>query len=514
MDHKLNKEHYFSKFIKMDFTFFILFLMIFPSILLIIASINFLLGSEDFGLGLLIGSSGIFIPGLYIAVKYYLEKKKFIKTLSDAEKTDKLTGLVNFSCFREAVKTILNQKKIIVNNKRLGVTTISIDRLKIINNALGYVMGDEVIIKVKDRIQDILEKNDFLSRQGNFFLIYSYEDESSINKKLTVLLDKLQSLPITDNNDISLSVSIGFAFCDSSYIQDEDSLLKKSEIARDYAKRNGGNQYLIYNDKMETKSLDDLFLENELKEAINKDEIIVHYQPKIDSIKHKITGAEALVRWKNSKRGYINPDKFISIAEDIGMIHAIGDFVIDKSIQQLKIWEESGYKNLTISVNVSAKQFKNCDLPSIIRDKLHKYDVSSNKLELEITESLLIEDRESTIKTLKEIKSIGIQISIDDFGTKYSSLQYLKDFPVNTIKIDRNFVNGLLDNKHDSAIVSSIILLSNRVGYNVIAEGVENESQLKALNAEGCYMIQGYLFSKPLPPEDFIKYMEAFENKF
>lgn len=506
------KEGNNDKVFKLDFTLFILFLLVFTIVLFSVAIINLLLGSEEFGVGLLIGSCGIFIPGIYMILKFYLGQRSYIKQLSDVENIDKLTGLINFTFFRSSLKKILKENEIRKNNNLLGVMTIGIDKLKFINNALGYEIGDEIIVKVKDKIVDTLGRDNFISRQGNIFLVYSYESDISLKVKLEKLLEQLQSLPISPTeNDISVSVSIGFAFCDESYIKDEDVLLKKSEIARDYAKRNGGNQYLIYNDKMESKSLDDLFLENELKVALVRNELSVHYQPKIDTKSNKVIGAEALIRWKNPLRGNISPDKFIAIAENIGMINAIGEFVIERSCEQIKRWENLGFDDLTVSINVSAKQFKHYDLLSVIRENISKYGISPHKLEIEITESLLIEDKESTLKILKDIKSCGIKISVDDFGTKYCSLQYLKDYPVNTLKIDRNFINGMLNNKHDSAIVSTVVLLANRIGYSVIAEGVENKEQLEALKNEGCYLIQGYYFSKPLTEDEFIDYIKKFE---
>lgn len=495
-----------------DVMVFAVFFILFMFTLIVSGVFNIMVGAEGFGIGLLIGGAGILFCVSYFFVKWLIYERasrvEMTEKLEEATKKDELTSLMSNTAFRKEIKIMIDSFEINEDTKVL-CTVIGIDRFTHINQSYGYNIGDKIITEFAQRLKKLLGTTDVISRlNGDEFAIVSVVETKDIDFKLNLLKNILNDKYIikNDNDDINviLSVSIG-----SSYLErDEetsDNLLNKSQIAMSYSKKHGGGQFSIYTDNMESKNIADLQMENELREAITNNELVVHYQPKYSIKTGEIVGAEALVRWYDPrKKVLVPPLQFIKIAEDIGIIGEIGKFVLKDACEEIEFWKKIG-KDIKISVNLSTKQFKEVDLLDNIKTTVECYDIPHKNIELEVTESLLMDDVENGIKILQELRDLGIRISIDDFGTGYSSLAYLKLIPTNTIKVDRSFVNNIENSSKDVAIVSTIIHLAHSLGCDVVAEGVETLEQLKILEANNCDYVQGYYFSKPLPKDEFRK---------
>jgi EAL domain-containing protein (putative c-di-GMP-specific phosphodiesterase class I) len=275
------------------------------------------------------------------------------------------------------------------------------------------------------------------------------------------------------------------------------------------AKAAGRNNHKFYSDTMRVRSLHRLDIENELRSAMNSDQFSLHYQPKVDLKEWSIVGVEALMRWNHPERGWISPAEFIPVAEETGMIVPMGRWVLQEACRQISRWRDTALSDIRVSVNMSSQQMYSDDLLLLVKENLTAARIRASSLELEITESLLMRDTESTVETLNELKALGIAISIDDFGTGYSSLSYLKRFPIDTLKIDKSFVQDLHIDNDDAAICAAILAMARRLDLNVVAEGVELNEQLQFLINHGCNQIQGYIFSKPLAAHD----LEQFVNE-
>lgn len=496
-----------------DVVVFSLFFVFFMIGIILSGIFNVLQGETGFGTGLLIGGAGLLFCVGYVFIKWLLYDIHNRKALEEAATKDKLTGLMGNNAFRKELKEVIKDKSNEKTDQKILCTVLGIDRFKHINQSLGFGVGDIVIKDFAVRVSNLLGKDDILSRiNGDEFAILSRIDEKDVNFKLNVLKNILNDRYFITNDDneeinVTLSVSIGSAYQDDD-IKNSEELLNRAQVAMIYSKKQGGGQFSIYTDNMESKNIADLQLENELREAVANNELIVHYQPKYSSTSGEIVGAEALVRWYDPrKKKLIPPMQFIKVAEDIGIIDQIGRFVLKDACEEVEYWQKFG-KHLKISVNLSTKQFKEDDLVSSIKSIVECYNIPHKSIELEVTESLLMDDVERGITILQELRDLGIRVSIDDFGTGYSSLSYLKLIPTNTIKVDRSFVSNIESSDRDVAIVSTIIHLAHRLGCDVVAEGVETEKQFEILKENNCDYVQGYYFSKPLPKEDFRKTLE------
>lgn len=486
-----------------DFIIFSTFFISFMIILIVSGMINIIYGSMDFGAGLLIGGAGILFSVVFLLMQWFIANKEYRSKIDNISKYDKLTSLMNSIYYRRIVKETITNKK---DNETIICATIGIDRFKNINQSLGYNFGDEIIVAFARRIKKIISKNDIVSRINGdeFSILFVVKNKEEVNKKYDLLKFLLNDKYILSNNEIvTISTSIGVSIF--TYEDSSEDLFKKSQIAMIYSKKNGGSQYNIFKVDMESKNIFDLQMENDLRNAISNNELVVHYQPKYSCKTGEIMGAEALVRWFDPrKKILIPPMQFIKIAEENGIISDIGKFVLKSACEEIEYWNKKG-KNIKIAVNVSTKQFKEPDLFGDIKGIIECFDIPHKNIELEITESLVMDNVEYGIKTLQDLKNLGIRISIDDFGTGYSSLAYLKLIPADTIKVDRSFVSNMEHNKTDLAIVKTIINLSHSLFCDVVAEGVETENQFRILKDNNCDYIQGYYFSKPLPVEDFRK---------
>lgn len=498
-----------------DVIVFGVFFMIFMIVLIISGIYSISQGASGFGTGLLIGGAGILFSVSYFVLKWLIyeraNKKIIEEMIEEASHKDTLTGLMSNTAFRRKLEHTLHDNEI-SDDERLLCIVIGIDRFKDINQSLGYKVGDMVLVEFAKRIRKILGVEDIISRlNGDEFAVVSVIKDEDINLKLNllknILSDKYEIKELSQHGlpPVTLSVSVGGAYLDMTddVFDTSDTLLKKAQVAMIYSKKQGGGQFSIYTNNMESKNIADLQLENELREAIPNNELVVHYQPKYSSETGEIVGAEALVRWYDPrKQKLIPPLHFITIAEDIGIIGEIGKYVLRDACEEIEYWKKMG-KSINISVNLSTKQFKEVDLVDSIKEIIECYDIPHKSIELEITESLLMDDVINSVQVLQELRDLGIRISIDDFGTGYSSLSYLKLIPTNTIKIDKSFVNNIESSSKDVAIVSTIIHLAHSLGCDVVAEGVETEEQFNILKKNGCDFVQGYYFSKPLQKSDF-----------
>jgi diguanylate cyclase (GGDEF)-like protein len=416
---------------------------------------------------------------------------------------DQLTGLPNRALFYERATDLLAQAR--AAGRIAGVALADLDRFMRINNTFGYATGDLLVRAIAERLRDLVGTPGCVARLGR--------DEFAIMTPPCVDVDGLrrfaESLTRTFRNPfsvdgqefyITLSIGIAVAPVDGEEVS---SLLVNAESAMFTAKKNGRNNVQFYLRSINAASAERLALESDLRRALERRELHLNYQPSVDIGTGRITGCEALVRWRHPTRGMVPPDKFIPLADEVGLINEIGRFVIDEATGQMQRWRAAGMGDLNVSVNVSAVQFREEALVGVVRDALGKSGLDPHHLTLEITESVLMQDAEATIGMLRALKAMGLSISIDDFGTGYSSLAYLRRFPIDTLKVDKAFVRDVTQDADDAAIVRAIITLAKSLKLEVVAEGVETIEQLAFLRLESCDRIQGYLFSRPLEPAAF-----------
>ena len=439
---------------------------------------------------------------------------------------DSVTGLPNRYLVKERLEQAIKQAK--RRDNQLAVLSLDLDHFKHINDTLGDQVGDAVLIEIGKRISVCIREADSLGRNledplqttqwqggntvarigGDEFVVLI--DEINRPDDAAIVAHRIQQVitqPINlDDRDLCVSSSIGI----SSYPEDgEDatSLLKNADAAMSHAKKEGRDRYQFFTNEINIEVRRRLELESELRRGLTFSDFTLYYQPKVSLASGKITGAEALVRWQHPNKGIISPAKFIPLAEETGLIIPLGEWILNTACSQIKTWQVSGVANLSVSVNISAVQFRQRDLTDTVAEAISAANINPQLLELELTESILIDDIETTLKQLQELKLLGVKISIDDFGTGYSSLSYLKRFPIDVLKIDQSFVSDIKENTNDP-IINAVISLARSLELKTIAEGVENEQQLNYLLQQGCDEIQGYLLSKPLPATEFIQNIE------
>ncbi len=432
---------------------------------------------------------------------------------------DALTSLPNRALFKnETDRAIAYARRF---NTVFGLMVLDIDNFKRINDTLGHHFGDLLLQGVAERLVSCVRKSDYLSRPGEedahevvarlggdefTVLLTSFNRDEDAAKVASRIIGKMSSPFQIDGQEIFATISIGIA----TFPGDGDTrelLFKNADTAMYHAKSAGKNTYNFYRKTMNETALKRLNLENSLHKALERNEFQLYYQPRIDSKTGAMPGAEALIRWNHPELGMIPPGEFISIAEENGLIVPMTEWVVQEACRQNSLWQHNGLTPLKVSVNISSQIFKQRNLPELIAQALEKTGLDPSGLEIEITESLMLNNVEATIMVLKRVREMGVEISIDDFGTGYSSFSYLTQLPVNAIKIDRSFVMNLPQKQEDCAIVKAIIATSHSLGLMVVAEGVETAAQSEFLAANGCNEFQGFLFSRPVPADEFEKLM-------
>ena len=436
------------------------------------------------------------------------ERKRADERVQYLATHDELTGLPNRTMFAQ----ILNQtiKKAQAVNGTFAVLFIDLDRFKIINDSLGHAPGDVLLSAIGARLAQTLRVGDAVARLGGDEFVLVLQDVNSREHVADIARDILSSIirpVILLGQECRVTASIGVAMYPADG-QDEQSLTKNADVAMYRAKEEGKNNFRFYSRDIMGQSIERLMLESSLRNALERNEFFLHYQPKKSLATGEITGVEALLRWNHPELGVVSPQAFIPLAEDTGLIVPIGKWLMKAACAQNMAWQRQGLPPVGIAVNLSARQFGDENLLQYIDEALADSRLPPELLELEITESMVMKNAEGAVKLLIAIKQRGVKLAIDDFGTGYSSMALIKRFPIDTLKIDRSFVREIPQNPEDNAIAEAIIGMAKALGLSVVAEGVETSEQESFLRTRACDEMQGYLFSKPLPPEAFAAMMQ------
>ncbi|MGC5324364.1 EAL domain-containing protein [Brevibacillus sp. SYSU BS000544] len=433
--------------------------------------------------------------GIITVFRDITQQKKAQELISYLAYHDNLTGLPNLRCLNEKIREVISQQP----NKKAAVLLIDIERFKQINESLGHNFGDLLLIAVSERLGQIVQPERLLSRvRGDEFVVFIPSiDNGSEMEAVCSRITKLFQEPMTVQHlSFNVMVNIGIAVYPQDG-QDEGTLLKHANIAMMEAHKKI-QSYQFYHPSMNEQSMDRLVLENDLHKALEYNELFLVYQPQVDTRSGEIIAIEALLRWKHPTRGLISPAQFIPIAEETGLIIPIGEWVLRTACRHLRQLQDLGNPQISLAVNLSTRQFYHQDLVEMVEEVIAETGISASKLELEITESMAMNINHA-LERLASLKKLGVKISIDDFGTGYSSLNYLNQLPIDRLKIDQSFVRNVIFDQNNAAIVSMIISMARHLLIEVIAEGVEEKSQMEFLRQNDCYQIQGYLFGKPVP---------------
>jgi diguanylate cyclase (GGDEF)-like protein/PAS domain S-box-containing protein len=413
---------------------------------------------------------------------------------------DHLTGLWNRKALDEHVPLLINHME--ENNTELSVIYIDLDRFKFVNDTLGLQGGDLFLKKVTNRLKGLTNDDCLLYRQGGDEFIFLLKNSSfeKTEKCAETILELFKKPFCIRDQEFYISPSMGISQYPSDGY-DSNSLIQKATQALFQVKKQGKGNFRFFQTHMKSSFPNYMIMEAHLRRAIEKKELYLHYQPQVNLESGEMESLEALIRWENRKFGFVSPAQFIPLAEETGLIYAIGEWVLEQVCIQLQKWRKRGHTNVRVAINISPKQFLKEGLVNTIQYYLQKYDLPPANLEIEITEGAM-QDTEQALKVLEELKQLGVYISVDDFGTGYSSLNYLKRFPIDILKIDQSFVREIQLNKKDAAITMTIIHLAHSLGLEVIAEGVEQEEQMLFLKDARCQKAQGYYFSKPISAEE------------
>ncbi|HEY3500836.1 MAG TPA: EAL domain-containing protein [Polyangiaceae bacterium] len=435
---------------------------------------------------------------------------------------DELTGLPNRAFLKRHLPYVIEQAR---RGERAGaVLSLDLDGFKRVNDTLGHAAGDRLLREVGGRLESCLRGGDCVTRGeltendaiarfgGDEFVVVlsdleSMEDAAQVSHRIIETLSRPVAL---GGQDFHVNCSIGIAPFPSGE-DDPEVLLRNADAAMYDAKRNGGSRFQFYCSDMSRRTREALELENRLRRALEREEFELHYQPKIESKTGRVVGVEALLRWRSPERGLVPPMDFIPLAEKTGLIIPIGAWVLRRACRELKSWEGQGLPAISMAVNISTRQFRDRDVSQLVRAALAETGVVPKSLELEITEGSLMEDTRYAASVLNELRQIGVRVAIDDFGTGYSSLGYLRVLPVDMLKIDRSFVRDVTENQDSAAIAAAILAMSHSLRLEAVAEGVETRAQLDFLVQHGCPLVQGFLYSRPLPGPEFVAWLRARE---
>ncbi len=461
-------------------------------------------------------------PVLNYRVKYMLRASEaFFDVIHKQEQIqelaffDHLTGLANRTMFMDSLETALTES--ISEKTDLAILFMDLDRFKTINDSLGHHIGDLLLKNVAERINTCIRESDTFSRiqetqsrscvsrlgGDEFTIILPQLNNPADASKVAQRVNKYLAESFTiEGHEIFISASIGIAVFPLDGTNPE-ALMKHADLAMYHAKEKGRNGFQFYKKSLNIKARERLRFENDIRKAIANEEFALWYQPQINIQSGRIVGAESLTRWNHFDLGQVPPSDFIPTIEDLGLMPPFTDWIIRQVAKQQLEWQKSGLRPIRVAVNISSKHFADQNLPEKFRRAIDENNLQPNSFEVEITESVMVDQCNETLKILHLLKEIGMTISVDDFGTGYSSLMYLKNFPINSIKIDRFFVKNIVEDHQDAAIVRAIVGMAQGLHMRVIAEGVETDKQLKMLSDMGCNVAQGHLFSPAIPPEDF-----------
>ncbi|MDX2470800.1 MAG: EAL domain-containing protein, partial [SAR324 cluster bacterium] len=417
---------------------------------------------------------------------------------------DLLTNLPNRALFREKLR-----HELAVSDRKsyqVAVLFLDLDRFKQVNDSLGHDAGDRLLIEVASRLTSCVRSSDTVARIGGDEFTIILNEVTDINSVALVaqsIIAEVEKTFLIAGNEAYVGASIGISLYPSD-ATDLDSVIKCADTAMYESKAAGRGTYQFFTTEMNAINQKRIKLENHLRKALEKGEFTLYYQGKTTVHDLSRTGFEALIRWNNPELGSISPEEFIPIAEEIGVIQSLSTWVINQACAQAAAWKKQGYGNFNIAINLSGKEFSDANLTDKISEALQEHGLTSDFISIEITEGILMENIDMAVKTLKNIKKLGVEIALDDFGTGYSSLSYLKKFPIDYLKIDKSFVQSVFEDPESEVIVEAILSLAHSLKLKVIAEGVETKEQFDFLAKRNCHLIQGYYFSHPCPANEII----------
>jgi diguanylate cyclase (GGDEF)-like protein len=417
---------------------------------------------------------------------------------------DALTNLPNRLLLRDRMEQAIGRAR--RDNEQVALLFLDLDNFKTINDSLGHAAGDELLQEVARRLKDTLRDIDTVSRQGGdefLMVLADVADLAAVSSAAALVQQKLAQPFALKGMQIVTSISIGISLFPGDG-DDFDTLLKHADMAMYQAKSAGRNGFCFFDRQMNADIHERLALELDLRQALSRDEFVLHYQPIVDLHGGRLLAAEALLRWQHPQLGTLGPDRFIRVAEESGLIVEIGEWVLGEACRQAMLWQAAGLPRFAVSVNLSAVQFRRGNLESMVRGALTRFGLAPPCLELELTESILLQDSAQ----LRRLKELGVKLSIDDFGTGYSSLSYLQRFQVDKLKIDQSFVRGLTGNAQDQAIVTAIVQMARSLGLHTTAEGIEDEATRALLAELGCDQGQGFLFARPMAAGELAAFAE------
>jgi diguanylate cyclase (GGDEF)-like protein len=447
---------------------------------------------------------------LRLRVRNVLAFKAYQDRLAD---TDVLTGLSNRRKFTSSLETTLNAHE--GGSRGCALLHVDLDRFKQINDTLGHHVGDRLLCAAAERLQrkivDIDPGVQLARIGGNGFALLAPglhnltkgDAAESLARRALSAIDEAFEV---DGQKLFVTASVGVALSPSDG-KDAETLLKHAEMAMYQAKQRGRNTSAFFSGEMNARAQARKGLEHQLRQAVEREEFVLYFQPKVDVVSSRIVGAEALLRWKHPEQGMISPSRFVPIAEETGLIAEVGQWVLRAACLEAKAWNKAGYP-VNVAVNVSPGQFKQRKVWLAVRAALERSGIKPAQMVLELTESMLMENADESIEMLNELKEMGVRLAVDDFGSGYSSLTYLSKFPVDELKIDQSFVKGLPEQRQSAAIIGAVVGLARELDLKVVAEGVESKAQLDYLRVRGCDQYQGYLCSRPVPPAPFLQLLQ------
>jgi diguanylate cyclase (GGDEF)-like protein len=421
---------------------------------------------------------------------------------------DVLTGLPNRALFNDRLTVALAQAR--RGDQKLAILLLNLDRFSAINESFGYSVGDQFLCRVAERVRAGIRAGDTVARFGGdefAVLIHKIRSEEDAAKVAQKVLEEIRLPFSVDQRELFTTTSIGASTYPTDGL-DVETLTRNADAALHRAKEHGRDNYQLYSPEMNARAVERLSLENRLRQALQNEQLVLYYQPLIDLRSERIVGAEALLRWLHPELGLLSPGDFIPLAEVLGLIMPIGQWVLNASCEQLREWHDTGYPDFRVAVNVSTRQFQQPDFVGGVIQALEGSGISPESLELEITEPSVMRDPEGSIARLQDLKKRNVGLSLDDFGTGFASLNYLGLFPIHRIKLDGSFVRELPRNSNHCAIARAVIAMAHALRLSIAAEGVETPEQLAFLRDAGCDEAQGYLFSRPLPAPEFRALLE------